>query len=587
MTTWQMLWRLLLYRPDLALANLLCWVLISLTPVALGLAARAFFDALSGGAPAMAGLWWLVILPLMLQAGRLAVTWVSVPLNVLQRFSVNALLSTNLFAQILSRPGAAALPGSPGEAISRFRDDVDEAATFVSLIRLIGLVGESITIAVVLVLMLRINAFVTLAAVAPLLAVTLVAQAAGKRINRYREQARTATGRVTGALGELFGMVQAIQLAGAESQVAEQIRRLSDRRREATVRDSLFSEVMRSIFMNTANLGTGLVLLLAAGEMQAGRFTVGDFALFAAYLGRFTLFTSQVGETMARFKQAGVSLGRMQGLMAGAPADGLVAHRPVYLSGPLPEASYPAPTPADRLEVLEARNLTYLHPVSGRGVEGIDLQVERGQVTVITGRVGSGKSTLLRALLGLLPAQAGEVRWNDRPVDDPGAHFQPPRSSYTPQVPILFSESLKENILLGLPEGQADLPEAIRNAVLEEDLAHLEAGLETQVGPRGVKLSGGQLQRTAAARMYARQPELLVVDDLSSALDVETEQRLWERLRSQQRTCLAVSHRRAALQAADRVVVLKEGRVEAQGRLEELLERSAEFRAIWSGTATE
>src|SRR5204863_10162579 len=152
---------------------------------------------------------------------------------------------------------------------------------------------------------------------------------------------------------------------------------------------------------------------------------------------------------------------------------------------------------------------------------------------------------------------------NRQPVADPAGFFVPPRSAYTPQVPRLFSETLRENILLGQRAEGAALAEAIHRAVLEPDVAALERGLDTLVGPRGVRLSGGQVQRAAAARMLVREPALLVCDDLSSALDVETEQALWARVLGRpgnppgrRPTVLVVSHRRAALRRADQIIVL-------------------------------
>jgi len=202
---------------------------------------------------------------------------------------------------------------------------------------------------------------------------------------------------------------------------------------------------------------------------------------------------------------------------------------------------------------------------------------------VITGRIAAGKTTLLHVLLGLLPYDAGEIRWNGHPVDDPATFFIPPHSAFTPQVPRLFSETLRGNLLLGRPDHPIVVNAAVHAAVLEPDLAALECGLETVVGPRGVRLSGGQLQRVAAARKFVREPELLVLDDLSSALDVDTESQLWSRLFSRGRdaTCLVVSHSPAALRRADQVLLLEAGRLIGSGTLDQLLEESEEMRRSW------
>ncbi|PCL93529.1 ABC transporter ATP-binding protein [Paenibacillus lautus] len=617
MKTRHFFWRLIMYRPGLYLINLFAWSLIHMAPLVPGLLTKAFFDHLEGTYSFPYGVWAIAVLLIGAALARIALIFGGFMTDVHFRFRISTLLRRNMLSHVMKEPGARAIPCSPGEAISNFRDDVDQAEEATSWsVDTLGLVGFVIVASWILI---SIDLQLTILVFVPLILVVTAAQIATARIQKYRAASRESTAKVTGAISEMFANVQAIQVAGAEKRVVERFVSLSEKRRQSMVKDKLLTETLSSVFTNSVNLGTGLILVLASLKMRNGDFTVGDLSLFVYYLTFVTQLISNVGNFMTYYKQMGVSFQRIKSMLQGAPASLLTAahyigigkvkskrtheensgHHAAGYGQPHGASNHAAGAPvedgmetayieAPPLSLLEAQGLSYQYPETGRGISNINLRLARGTFTVVTGMIGSGKTTLVRTLLGLLPAEKGEIRWNGERVTEPADFFIPPQSAYTAQIPRLYSDKLRNNILLGISEQPGSLERALHAAVMEEDIKHLQNGLETMVGPRGVKLSGGQAQRTAAARMLVRDAELYVFDDLSSALDVETERKLWERLFSERggATCLVVSHRKAALNHADHIIVLNGGEIEAEGTAEQLLASSESFRRLWYGEET-
>lgn len=574
--------KLILYRPGLFLLTSLCWAAFHSAPILIGLLTREIFNAMSGEASTGMGIWTLLALLVATSLTRVTImvggvwTWSTV------YYVLGSLVRRNIFDWIMNGPGTRKLPGSPGEAVTRFRDDVDEILEYVE--NTTDFTGIAVMATVAVLIMASIDPVVTLVAILPLVGIFIFGYSVGGRIRRYRRATREATGRITSFIGEVFGGVQAVKVAAAEENVIRHFDDLNEARRGVAVKDALFAEIFRSVNANMVNVGIGLSLLVIAEAMRSDAFLIGDLALFAYYMQRLSWNMFFFGDVIAQHKRVGVALERLGELVPGAPALAMVEHNPLYMESDAPEISIREKNRSDRFRVLSARNLTYHYPSTGRGIDDVSLEVRRGEFVVVTGKIGSGKTTLLRALLGLVHIEQGEILWNGARVIDTAAFMTPPRVAYTSQAPRLFSDTLRHNILMGQLEEQDSVGEAVTLAVMEPDIVRLENGLETKVGPRGVKLSGGQVQRSAAARMFVRDAELLVIDDLSSALDVETEAILWERLFSRREaTCIVASHRRAALRRADRIVLLEDGHVSAVGTLDELLERSETMRDLWEG----
>ncbi|HEX8732336.1 MAG TPA: ABC transporter ATP-binding protein, partial [Ktedonobacterales bacterium] len=463
LTTRQYLWRLLRYDPALFIINLILWTLEHAAPLLPGLLAGWFFSALTGNAPWNLGVWTLVALVTAAGVGRAAifaggtVTWFA------YYFGMQALLRRNMFSWVMRGPGAHRLPDSSGEAMSRFRDDVDEVSR--AFENLVDIWGIGLYVVGVFIIMAHINALVTVIVLAPFMAVLLATNLAGGLLARLRRDNREAAGRVTGFIGEIFGAAQAVKVAGAEARVVERFRAVNETRRRAAVRDSTATALVQTVNQGMGGIATGLVLLLVALRVTGTDFTLGDFATFVTYLAGLSWQMSFIGATIARLRQVGVSFDRMSAVMTGAEPEALVKPAAMGLYGSWRREEQPDDRPtrtaemaaAGALATLEARGLTYIHPTTGRGIARVSLAVKRGQFVVVTGRIGAGKTTLLRALLGLTQAQAGETRWNDARVENPATFFTPPRVAYTSQAPRLFSESLRDNVLLGDSPEAADL----------------------------------------------------------------------------------------------------------------------------------
>ena len=561
------------------------WSINHALPLVPGLILKLVFDRFSHQPPATSSALSLLAILAAVEVGRGVELWTA---NIVwQRWwqAIGAWMRANLLGAVLLRggPPGPRLPASPGEAIGRFRDDVEDVMWLADI--WVDVAGAVLLGAIGIAVMASISPVLTLVVVIPLATVVFVTRWLSQRIRRYHAELRQSGAAVTSFIADVFSSVQALKTSGAETRVLARFRGLNASRGSAAVKSELATTLLQNVSAATADISIGLVLLLSASAMRSGRFTVGDLALFTSFTSTLTSLPRWTGRMLARVRAASVSTERLARFVPEDGPAGVFAPGPVYLDAPPRSVPVPTRDADDRLVRLEGRGLTASPAPGRRGIVDVDLDVGAGEFVVVTGAVGSGKSTLVRALLGLTGIEAGTIRWNGAAVDDPGLALVPPRVAYVAQVPRLFSAALGENVTLGWRASAEDIALALRLAAVDDDVAAMPDGLATLVGPRGMRLSGGQAQRTAAARALVRGPDLLVVDDLASALDPQTETRLWSALAALPSACLAVSHRRAVLARADRIVVLEQGRVAGVGTLPQLLDGCVPLQRMWRDEA--
>jgi ATP-binding cassette subfamily B protein len=446
----------------------------------------------------------------------------------------------------------------PGEVVARTMD-ADRLARYTD--RWVDFVN-GLVIAAVTALIAR-----TWVAGAVLLAVMVasaLASTLGRRVaGRSAAAASTARARFGQSLVSALESVRTVKLAAATPQVHQHLRDVDGGRVDAAVREHRVQALLEGVPVVMVQCG----VVAAWGGLLTGQWELATALLVANAVSGFDWFGRVAGSVVTEAPGTRAWMNATSELAGGGDLMDLPPGVDlVHGTGPEP------PTPhRDPLRTLTVRDFAAVHDDGTVGVHDVDLDVRAGELVLLLGQVGSGKSSLLSALAGLV-GSTGEIRWNDRLVDDPQTTLRPGRVAHVAQVPRVLSGTFTGNVALDHVD-RTVMP-ALEAARMERDVTEA-GGPDALVGHRGVRLSGGQVQRLALARALATDADVLLADDVSSALDAATEIELWQALRARGTAVIGATSKAAALAQADRVVVLDSGRVVDDGPWHDLSPRWA------------
>jgi len=408
----------------------------------------------------------------------------------------------------------------------------------------------------------------TLLAVTPLPFMILIFVAVKRRLGERVVDERASISATNERLEASFSGIRSIKAHDAGGLQAEALAAHLAERVEVQMRVARLKELVDALY-HSLNV-CGQVLVVGAGGILVirGELSPGTFYAFYAYLGMIVAPLLDIPNLFVTGRQAFVCIDREEELrLADQEGEG---------------GAFQGERVLDRFDSLRFKAVDFSFPGAGTApaeepvLKGIELELKRGERVAIVGRLGSGKSTLLRLAGGVYEPCSGQVLFNGHPLNEHEIQSFGARVGVVTQTPILFSESIRENVIFGRQADEALLAEVLEAVGLKDEVAALPKGLDQLIGQRGVSLSGGQRQRLAIARAIYGRPELLLLDDLTSALDANNERRLWARLGKlcPEVSILVVTHRIATARAMDRIAVLEEGRIVAAGSHGELMTSS-------------
>ena len=389
---------------------------------------------------------------------------------------------------------------------------------------------------------------------------------------KYRKQ-RESTGGIIAILENVLSGITIVQAYNATGFERDRVEKQSGNYRDQAVQAAFIRNRFIPGFHIVAGISFGLLVSAGGWLMNSGEISVGQFVTFLLISTRMTMPLWILGMLLNQLQKGEAASRRVFAVIDLEPS---IFDR---------EGSIPLEEP---ISSVSFQDVSFAYPSSISNVlNGINLSASSGQFLGVMGHTGAGKSTILKLIERFYEPQTGKVLINGRDINEFSIESVRSRIGFVSQEPFLFYGTIRDNVAYARDVKESEILDALELAGASEFISQLSNGLDTMVGDRGVMLSGGQRARISLARALLKDPDLLILDEASAALDAETEKRIQQSLfdgssGKKKRITIAVAHRLATIRNADEIIAMVDGAIVERGKHEELLSNENVYASQWS-----
>ncbi len=481
-------------------------------------------------------------------------------------------LKNEIFNHYQTLPLSFYRRNNTGDIMNRISEDVSKVRMYLGPSIMYGL--NLFTLFIILIpYMMTINAKLTFYSLLPLPILSFSIYFVNNLINKRSEEIQISQSGLSTFAQEAFSGIRVLKSFTREPDSIRNFAKESDNYKNKSLKLTKVQSMFFPLIMGLIGMSTILTIYVGSTEVIKGNLTFGNIAEFVIYVNYLTWPVTSLGWISSIIQRAAASQKRINQF--------LLEKNDIVSTKNLKE---------NLVGELSFKQVTFDYPDSGiRALDNINFSIAPGEALAIIGTTGSGKSTIANLISRLYDTTAGEIKIDNRPINEYNVSNLRSQIGYVPQDVFLFSDTIFNNIGFGAKEySEEKVLNAAKEADIYQNILDFPEGFKTKIGERGITLSGGQKQRVSIARAIVRDPKILILDDALSAVDTKTENTILNSMKKimDGRTTIVISHRVSSAKLADKIIVLDEGKMIEQGTHEELMQLNGVYKDLYDKQMT-